>query len=116
MTEPFVEITRREEFSAAHRLHNPSFSDEGHLSGVDESLRLRRARAHLTTVMDLLNHIGELGMTLDTFPQRAFDEWVAIRGRRGRDATRFMRWARVQRLTQGGARARVVGARVEQSP
>ena len=28
MTEPFVEITRREEFSAAHRLHNPSFSDE----------------------------------------------------------------------------------------
>ena len=79
---------------------NPSFSDEGHLSGVDESLRLRRARAHLTTVMDLLNHIGELGMTLDTFPQRAFDEWVAIRGRRGRDATRFMRWARVQRLTR----------------
>ena len=28
MTEPFVEITRREEFSAAHRLHNPRFSDE----------------------------------------------------------------------------------------
>ena len=25
---PFVEITRREEFSASHRLHNPDFSDE----------------------------------------------------------------------------------------
>ncbi len=28
MTEPIVEITRREEFSAAHRLHNPAFSAE----------------------------------------------------------------------------------------
>lgn len=28
MTAPHVEITRREEFSAAHRLHNPRFSDE----------------------------------------------------------------------------------------
>jgi 6-pyruvoyltetrahydropterin/6-carboxytetrahydropterin synthase len=28
MTEPFVEITRREEFSAAHRLHEPTFSAE----------------------------------------------------------------------------------------
>jgi 6-pyruvoyltetrahydropterin/6-carboxytetrahydropterin synthase len=27
MTEPYVEITRREEFSASHRLHNPAFSD-----------------------------------------------------------------------------------------
>ncbi|MDZ4774926.1 MAG: 6-carboxytetrahydropterin synthase [Planctomycetota bacterium] len=28
MHEPVVEITRREEFSAAHRLHNPAFSAE----------------------------------------------------------------------------------------
>lgn len=28
MTEPFVEITRREEFSASHRLHNPALSEE----------------------------------------------------------------------------------------
>ena len=28
MSEPIVEITRREEFSAAHRLHNPAFSVE----------------------------------------------------------------------------------------
>lgn len=28
MNEPFVEITRREEFSAAHRLHDPEISDE----------------------------------------------------------------------------------------
>lgn len=28
MKQPFVEITRREEFSASHRLHNPSLSDE----------------------------------------------------------------------------------------
>lgn len=28
MAEPIVEITRREEFSAAHRLHNPMFSAE----------------------------------------------------------------------------------------
>lgn len=28
MSEPIVEITRREEFSAAHRLHNPAFSPE----------------------------------------------------------------------------------------
>jgi 6-pyruvoyltetrahydropterin/6-carboxytetrahydropterin synthase len=28
MSEPFVEITRLEEFCAAHRLHNPSFSAE----------------------------------------------------------------------------------------
>ena len=27
MTEPFVEITRREEFSAAHRLHDPRLSE-----------------------------------------------------------------------------------------
>jgi len=28
MSEPHVEITRREEFSAAHRLHNPELSEE----------------------------------------------------------------------------------------
>lgn len=28
MAEPIVEITRREEFSAAHRLHNPALSPE----------------------------------------------------------------------------------------
>src|SRR6187431_498501 len=28
MAEPIVEITRREEFSAAHRLHNPALSAE----------------------------------------------------------------------------------------
>jgi 6-pyruvoyltetrahydropterin/6-carboxytetrahydropterin synthase len=28
MSRPIVEITRREEFSASHRLHNPAFSDE----------------------------------------------------------------------------------------
>lgn len=28
MSRPLVEITRREEFSASHRLHNPAFSDE----------------------------------------------------------------------------------------
>lgn len=28
MNGPFVEITRREEFSASHRLHNPKLSDE----------------------------------------------------------------------------------------
>ena len=28
MTQPFVEITRREAFSAAHRLHDPQLSDE----------------------------------------------------------------------------------------
>lgn len=28
MTAPTVEITRREEFSASHRLHNPELSDE----------------------------------------------------------------------------------------
>ncbi len=28
MTQPFVEITRREAFSAAHRLHDPRLSDE----------------------------------------------------------------------------------------
>jgi 6-pyruvoyltetrahydropterin/6-carboxytetrahydropterin synthase len=28
MKKPCVEITRREEFSAAHRLHNPALSDE----------------------------------------------------------------------------------------
>jgi 6-pyruvoyltetrahydropterin/6-carboxytetrahydropterin synthase len=28
MPQPFVEITRREEFSAAHRLHDPRLSDE----------------------------------------------------------------------------------------
>lgn len=28
MARPIVEITRREEFSASHRLHNPAFSDE----------------------------------------------------------------------------------------
>ena len=28
MPHPVVEITRREEFSASHRLHNPAFSDE----------------------------------------------------------------------------------------
>lgn len=28
MKQPHVEITRREEFSAAHRLHNPKLSDE----------------------------------------------------------------------------------------
>lgn len=28
MARPIVEITRREEFSASHRLHNPVFSDE----------------------------------------------------------------------------------------
>ena len=28
MSEPFVEITRREEFSASHRLHNPVLSDQ----------------------------------------------------------------------------------------
>jgi len=28
MKQPYVEITRREEFSAAHRLHNPKLSDE----------------------------------------------------------------------------------------
>lgn len=28
MNEPFVEITRREEFSAAHRLHDPEISEE----------------------------------------------------------------------------------------
>ena len=33
MAEEFVEITRREEFSAAHRLHNPEL-------GADENLRL----------------------------------------------------------------------------
>lgn len=27
MSRPIVEITRREEFSASHRLHNPAFSD-----------------------------------------------------------------------------------------
>ena len=27
MSLPFIEITRREEFSAAHRLHNPALSD-----------------------------------------------------------------------------------------
>jgi len=27
MTKPLVEITRREEFSASHRLHNPALSD-----------------------------------------------------------------------------------------
>src|SRR5688500_1004902 len=27
-SQPFVEITRREEFSAAHRLHNPALSDD----------------------------------------------------------------------------------------
>lgn len=27
MSEPLVEITRREEFAAAHRLHNPALSD-----------------------------------------------------------------------------------------
>lgn len=28
MAQPLVEITRREEFSASHRLHNPALSDE----------------------------------------------------------------------------------------
>ena len=28
MSRPVVEITRREEFSASHRLHSPAFSDE----------------------------------------------------------------------------------------
>jgi 6-pyruvoyltetrahydropterin/6-carboxytetrahydropterin synthase len=28
MGQPFVEITRREEFSASHRLHSPALSDE----------------------------------------------------------------------------------------
>jgi 6-pyruvoyltetrahydropterin/6-carboxytetrahydropterin synthase len=28
MSRPIVEITRREEFSASHRLHSPAFSDE----------------------------------------------------------------------------------------
>jgi 6-pyruvoyltetrahydropterin/6-carboxytetrahydropterin synthase len=28
MSAPTVEITRREEFSASHRLHNPALSDE----------------------------------------------------------------------------------------
>lgn len=28
MSEPYVEITRREEFSASHRLHNPALGDE----------------------------------------------------------------------------------------
>jgi 6-pyruvoyltetrahydropterin/6-carboxytetrahydropterin synthase len=36
MKKPCVEITRREEFSAAHRLHNPALSDEEnrHLYGI----------------------------------------------------------------------------------
>jgi len=28
MSEPYVEITRREEFSASHRLHNPALGEE----------------------------------------------------------------------------------------
>jgi len=31
MTKPIVEITRREEFSASHRLHNPALSDAENL-------------------------------------------------------------------------------------
>lgn len=96
------------------RLHNPEHRqilhrfaawvinrafDDPRLPSGDESMRLTRSRQQLTLTLELLNTIHDLGYDLDTFPQRAYDEWVAIHGRRGYGVTRFMRWAHTQRLT-----------------
>lgn len=108
-----LEHWEREEFANLrnpdhrHLLHryaawvvNRKFPMDPRLAASDQSLRLTRSRTHLTHIMDLLNAIDTLGFDLDTFPQRAFDEWVAVRGERGHEVTRFVRWARTQRITR----------------
>lgn len=74
--------------------------DDSRSTSSDASLRLTRSRTHLTSLIELLTNIDDLGYDLDTYPQRAFDEWVATNGRRGFGVTRFIRWAHAQRLTQ----------------
>lgn len=79
---------------------NPRFSDRAHLSRSDESLRLRQSRAHLSAVAELLETLHAQGLDLGTVPQRSFDDYIAARGRKGKDLTPFIRWARSQRLTR----------------
>lgn len=79
---------------------NRRFSDRAHLSRTDESLRLRRSRAHLTAVAELLETLDTRGLNLGNVPQRIFDDHVAVRGRTGKELTPFIRWARSQDLTR----------------
>lgn len=107
-----LELWEKEQFATLRNPHhrrilhqfsawviNRAFDAPSSPSG-DESLRLTRSRQQLTLLMDLLTTIDDQGYDLHTFPQRAFDEWLALHQRRGYAATRFIRWARSQHLTR----------------
>lgn len=79
---------------------NSRFTDAGHLSTKDESLRHRGSKAHLIAVSELLSTLDSLNLDLGTVPQRTFDNYVATHGRTGKQLTPFIRWARVRGLTR----------------
>jgi hypothetical protein len=79
---------------------NPRFADVAHLGTTDESLRHRQSKAHLIAVCEMLDTLNGLGLDLGTVPQRTFDDYVATRGRAGKQLTPFIRWARTQGLTR----------------
>ncbi|WP_197515789.1 hypothetical protein [Arthrobacter sp. U41] len=79
---------------------NPRFSDKAHLSRSDDSRRLGASKAHLTAVAELLEALDAQGLDLGTVPQRSFDDYVVARGRKGKELTPFVRWARSQQLTR----------------
>lgn len=79
---------------------NPRFADVAHLSTKDESLRHRGSKAHLIAVAELLGTLDDLDLDLGTLPQRTFDDYVATRGRAGKQLTPFIRWAHTQGLTR----------------
>ncbi|QYG11526.1 hypothetical protein [Microbacterium sp. PAMC22086] len=101
--EEFAKLRNPHDRQILHRFAswtiNRQFDEPVRVSG-DESLRLTRARQQLTLIIDMLTWIDELGYDLSTVPQRAFDGWLALNGRRGYGATRFVRWARAQGLTR----------------
>lgn len=79
---------------------NPRFVDAAHLGTTDESLRHRQSKAHLIAVCNLLDTLNDRGLDLGTVPQRTFDDYVATRGRAGKQLTPFIRWAGAQGLTR----------------
>ncbi|WP_159736774.1 hypothetical protein [Arthrobacter sp. 9V] len=100
----FASLTKPDERSLLQRYAawavNPQFSNEAHLSKTDESSRYRQSKAHLIAVTEFLQHLDSLGLSLESTPQRLFDNYV-VTHRRGRAAlTPFIRWARNQRLTR----------------
>ncbi|MDJ0314196.1 hypothetical protein [Arthrobacter sp. H35-D1] len=79
---------------------NPRFAEDAHLSTKDESSRYTVSKAHLIAVSELLDRLDALDLDMGVVPQRIFDDYVATRGRIGKELTPFIRWARTQGLTR----------------